>query len=116
MRESSVEKQLVYIRDNARSYAEAKAQRVYLDQFRKSKKALLMAEAAGNGISAIGKQETYAYSHSDYIDLLEALKIATAEEERLKILIRVAELKIETWRTQEANNRFERKAYNVAGA
>ena len=37
------------IRDKAPAYGEAKAQRVYLDEFRKSKKALLMKNALEMG-------------------------------------------------------------------
>ena len=36
------------IRDKAPKYGEAKAQRVYLEEFRKSKKAMLMREALLN--------------------------------------------------------------------
>ena len=40
------------IRDRAPLYGEAKAQRVYLEEFRKSKKAILMRDALLNGIDA----------------------------------------------------------------
>lgn len=35
-----IEKALEFIRQNAKKYAEAKGERVYFEQFRKSKKAL----------------------------------------------------------------------------
>jgi len=40
------------IRDKAPAFGEAKAQRVYLEEFRKSKKALLMKDALTLGIEA----------------------------------------------------------------
>ena len=40
------------IRDKAPAYGEAKAQRVYLEEFRKSQKALLMRDALEMGFEA----------------------------------------------------------------
>ena len=45
------------IRDKAPLFGEAKAQRVYLEEFRKSKKALLMKDALTLGIEAANAQE-----------------------------------------------------------
>jgi len=39
------------IRDKAPAYGEAKAQRVYLEEFRKSKKAMLMKDALKLGMA-----------------------------------------------------------------
>ena len=41
-----------YIIANREEYARAKAARVYLEEFRKSKKSLLMKDALANGIEA----------------------------------------------------------------
>ena len=43
--ENEVEKAAEYIRDNAPEYAKAKADRIYLEQYRKSLKAIKMMEA-----------------------------------------------------------------------
>ncbi len=99
--EINVEMALEYIRDNAPDYGDAKAARVFIEQFRKSKKAMLMLEVEGTGLV----RESYAYSHPEYIKLLEDYKTAIEEEEKLKWLMVAARAKIEVWRTQQANNR-----------
>jgi hypothetical protein len=104
----NISKALDHIRDNAKGLAEAKATRVYLEQFRKSKKALLINEAPSGTIQS---KESYALSHDDYISLLAALKIAVLEEEEHKWLMVGAQLKVEVYRTQQANNRFIDKAH-----
>lgn len=91
-----------FIRDNSQAYAKAKAERCYLEQFRKSKKALLMAESPEKTAAS---KEIYAYSHPDYVQLLEGLRLAIETEETLKWQLAAAEAKIEIWRTESANNR-----------
>jgi hypothetical protein len=87
---------------NAKAYAEAKANVTYLEQYRKSKKALLFASALGN---TIADKEAYAYSHPEYIELLDGLKEAVAEAERLRWMLVAAQARIDVFRTQEASNR-----------
>jgi hypothetical protein len=106
--EINISRALNHIRDNAQGLAEAKANRIYLEQFRKSKKALLINEAPDGTIQS---KDSYAYSHKDYILLLDALKIAVLEEEKHKWLMVGAQLKVEVYRTQQANNRFIDKAH-----
>ena len=60
-------------------YAKAKAERVYIEQFRKSKKAILMREALK--LKTQSEKEQYAYAHPDYIELLKGLKEAVEIEE-----------------------------------
>lgn len=108
-----IEKPLTFIRDKAGAFANAKASRVYLEQFRKSKKALLMVEAEQKGIKTMAEREAYAYSHQDYIDLLQGLRFAVEEEEKLAMLITSAKLRIELYRTEQANQRAERSAYGA---
>ena len=98
---SEVEKAINYIRDNAPLYAKAKAERVYIEQFRKSQKALLVQETSGT----IQDRESYAYSHTDYILLLEGLKCAVEKEEEIKWRMEAAKLKVEIYRTEQATNR-----------
>lgn len=105
--EINIFKCLDFIRDHAGKYAQAKAERVYLEEFRKSKKALLMKEAETGGINAANAQEREAYAHPEYLELLQGLKIAVAEEERLRWLIVGAQQKLEAWRTIEATRRVE---------
>jgi hypothetical protein len=105
--EINIFRALDFIRDNAPEYAQAKARRVYLENFRKSKKALLMREAEKAGHKTAAIQEREAYSDPAYIEVLEALQAATVEEERLRWLMVAAEAKVEAWRTIQATKRAE---------
>ena len=93
-----------YILENAGKFAQAKAQRVYLEEFRKSKKALLMAQSTAK---AAVEREQYAYGHEDYLELLGGLKAAVEVEEALKWKLEAARIRVEIWRTQEASNRAQ---------
>lgn len=92
----------------AAHYALAEAERVYLSEFRKSKKAILMkeAEAAKPGLSAAA-QEREAYAHPEYVALLEGLQHATEKALLAKLKLKNFEMKFETWRTKEATKRAE---------
>lgn len=101
------QKAVDYIRDNADRFAQAKANRVYIEEFRKSKKAILMGESKAK--SAV-EREQYAYSHPEYLSLLEGLKAAVEIEEKVKWDMTAAQLRIEVWRSQEASNRGQDRA------
>ena len=87
-----------------KDYAKAKSERVYLEQFRKSKKALLILEAPKGTIQ---EKESYAYAHADYLALLEGLKVAVEREAETYYMLTAASLRVEVWRTESANNRKE---------
>lgn len=99
-----------FLLKNANLYAKAKAERVYLEEFRKSKKALLMQEAFCVGVDTMAGQERDAYARIEYQDLLKGLKEAVEIEESLKWKMTAAQLRVEIWRTTQANNRFIEKA------
>jgi hypothetical protein len=82
--------------------AKAKAERVYMDEYRKSLKALLM-KSSGEKTSAA--QETEAYAHPDYIKHLAGLQAAVEAEETMKWQMVATEAAVEVWRSQEASNR-----------
>ena len=96
-----------YIIANSKKFAKAKAERVYLEEYRKSLKAILMKRSME---SAIGAQEREAYAHSEYVDLLKGLKEAVEIEEKLRWDLIGAQARVEIWRTEQANNRAEGKA------
>ena len=87
---------------NAEKFAKAKADRVYLEEFRKSKKALLMNACTEKAANA---REQYAYSHPEYIALLDGLKAAVEVEEQLRWAQIAAQLRVEIWRSEQATNR-----------
>lgn len=95
-----------YIRDNGKFYAKAKADRIYMEEYRKSLKAILMKRSMENAVNA---QEREAYSHPDYVKLLEALREAVEQEEKLRWDMVAAQARVEVWRSQEATNRVEGK-------
>lgn len=108
--EINIFKCLDFIRDNAPAYAKAKADRIFLEEFRKTKKALCMQTALARGVEAATHQERDAYADPEYLEVIKGLRTAVEEEERLRWMIVGAEAKIEVWRTIEANRRAEAKA------
>lgn len=108
--EINIFKALDFIRDNAPAYAKAKAERIYLEEFRKTKKALCMRAAEAAGANAVNAQERDAYADPEYQGILNALRAAVEEEERLRWLIVGAQAKISVWQTIEATRRIELKA------
>ena len=97
---------LDFIRDNAIPYAKAKADRIGLEEWRKSKKAILMKKHIGEPVSA---QEREAYADDEYIQVINGLKAAVEEEERLRWLLNAAQAKISVWQSLGANQRAEAK-------
>jgi len=100
-------KAIQYLIDTAPLYAKAKSDRMYLEEFRKSRKAQLMSQA---GTEVLGKQETFAYAHQDYIQILEGIREAVEREERYRWLMTAAQARIEVWRTEQYSARMEIKA------
>lgn len=100
-------KAIQYLIDTAPLYAKAKADRMYLEEFRKSRKAQLQSQA---GTEVIGKQESFAYAHPDYIAILEGIRQAVEIEEKYRWLMTAAQAKIECWRTEQYSARMELKA------
>lgn len=103
--EINPQKAINYMVENAPLYAQAKANRVFIENYLRTVKARLMNEETGT----LGNKEAYAYAHADYVAQLEALKIATEEEERLKYMLSAAQARIEVWKTQEYTKRQELK-------
>lgn len=89
----------------APAHAKAKGERVYLEEFRKSKKALLMRQAEIDGHKTAAAQEREAYSHPEYVALLEALRAAVEAEELARWRLVSCQAAVEVWRSQEASNR-----------
>jgi|HubBroStandDraft_4_1064222.scaffolds.fasta_scaffold50756_2 hypothetical protein len=100
---------LDFIRDNSSAYAKAKADRVYMEEFRKSKKALLMKAAEARGHNAFAAQEREAYADQEYQEHIAALGMAVEAEETLRWRIIAAQAKIACWQTLEATRRLELK-------
>ena len=93
------------IRDKAPQFGEAKAQRVYLEEFRKSKKAMLMKHAMTNGVKTSAAAEMEAYAAMEYIEHLKAIEQATEQAESLRWALVAAQARVDVWRSLEASNR-----------
>lgn len=96
-----------HIIKTAPKFAEAKAQRVYLENYLRTKKALLMTESTAK---TSAEREQYAYAHDEYAQLLDGLKAAVEIEERLKWEMTAAQARVEIWRSTEASNRGQDRA------
>ena len=88
--------------EGAPQLAKAKAERVYMEEYRKTLKALLMK---GSGAKSAVEQERDAYAHPDYIAHLQGLRAAVEAEETLRWRMVTDSASVEVWRSQEASNR-----------
>ena len=59
--------------------------------------------------TAIGAQEREAYAHPEYRALLDGIKVAMEEEEKLRWDLIAAQAAIDIWRTEQSNLRAEGK-------
>lgn len=113
MSDDIIERRMAELRETAKKYAKAFAQREYLDEFKKSKLAMLMKKYERDGFNTAAAQEREARADSAYIELLDGLKTATETAEALKWELKIAEIGAEVWRTKEASKRAERKGYGA---
>lgn len=100
--EQEVEAAVDWLRDTAQEAAQKRAERLYLDEYRKVLRAKLMKQHMDLPVSA---QEREALADPKYAEHLQALKIAIDEDEKMRFLRVAAEAKIEAWRSMNANHR-----------
>jgi len=104
--QKSINDSVNYIYLHGQKYAQAKGELTYLEEFRKSKKAMLMKTAMSNGIKTVAAAEIEAYADVEYIELLKGLAAATEAVEGLRWGLVAAQARIEIWRSMEASNRM----------
>ena len=102
------EKAVDWLREQAKNMAQARAERIYLEQWIKTVKATLQAESKS---TSAAQSEIEALSSPKYLAALQALKEAVLADEHNRFLAAAAEAKIEMFRTLEATKRAEGKAY-----
>ena len=61
------------------------------------------------GTEVLGKQETFAYAHEEYIQVLEGIRAAVEKEEKYRWMMTAAQARIEVWKTEQYNARLEIK-------
>jgi len=111
---NELEARLDELRQQARAFAKAEAERTYLENFKKSKLAMLMKIAERElGISAVNAQEREARTHPEYLELLDGLRTATEIAEENKWLLNIAMRGSSLYQTQQATKRAEIQAYNT---
>lgn len=96
-----VDKARDWLIHNAEKCANAKANRTYAEEYRKSLKAILFNDFEGPATV----RENLAYADKRYLDHLEVIRNAVFEDEHMKALKGAAEMKIEIWRTTQATLR-----------
>jgi hypothetical protein len=105
MLEIDPNKCVAYIMENAPKFAQAKAERVFIENYLRTVKSRLMNKEDGT----LGNKEAYAYAHADYEEQLKGLRAATEKEESLKFMLVAAQMRFDTWKTQEYSKRAELK-------
>ena len=100
--EAKVESAVTYLQTSITEAAKVRADRLYLEQFLKSKKALLMGESVSKTHAA---QEREALAHPEYMELLKGYRDAIFNDEKIRFARSAAETTIEAWRSQQANIR-----------
>lgn len=108
-----IEARLHELRQMSEGFAKAYAERCHLEEMKKSKLAMLMKVAEAEGHKTTAAQEREARAHADYLALLDGLRVATEESERLRWQLEVAKLSVGVWQTLNANERAERRAYGA---
>lgn len=100
--EQELEAALDWLRDNAAEIGKAKANTVRCAHMLKVVKALEMKRVNQLPVS---QQEREAYTSEKFMEALEADAVAAGEYEKMKALREAAALKIEAWRSEQANYR-----------
>jgi len=99
-------KAIEFILEQSPKFAVAKSQRIYLEEYRKTKKALLMKDAMTKGFDSAVSQEREAYAHLEYQELLQGLAAAIEQEETLLWKLRAAQMKSDIRRSEQASERL----------
>ena len=111
MSDKNISDAVDYLYTHGKKYAEAKAHRVYLEEYRKSQKAILMKKALAAGIAkSAAVAEIEAYADPTYVEVLKGLQEAVEAEETYRWGLISAQARIDCWRSTEASNRAMDKA------
>jgi hypothetical protein len=100
--DDDAQKAVDYLRDTATEAAQNRANRLHLEDYSKSLKALIMQEHTDLPVSA---QEREALADDRYIAHLKAVQEAVFLDEKTRFLRDSAGAKIGAWQTMSANER-----------
>lgn len=105
--QDQAERAVDWLRENARPMAQARAERLYLEQWIKTVRATLQAESQE---PSAAKAEMVALASPKYLAALQAYKAAIEADEYARFMVTAAEAKIDAWRSQESTRRAEGRA------
>lgn len=100
--DDDVEAALSGLFDHAGEAAKRRAERLYMEEYRKVVKA---EEMGKSNASTIGEQERQAYASENYKEHLDAMRTAIELDERARFKMQAFAATIDAWRTQESNLR-----------
>lgn len=103
--EQDAEKTVQWLIEHSVAIADARAERFRAEEMLKPTKALLMAQYADKPVNA---QEREALSDPRYQAAIDRAAEAVKQDELLRARVKAAEMKIEVWRSQQANLRATR--------
>jgi len=110
--DEKIELRMAELRELSATYAKAYATKCYLEEFKKSKLAILQKKYEPKH-KTTAAQEREARADPEYLELLDALRDATEQSETIRWQLKNGELGIEIWRTQESNKRAEKRGYGA---
>ena len=71
MSEKSIDEAVNYLYKHGQKYAEAKAHRLYMDEYRKTLKSMIMKKAMEEGARSVAAAEIEAYCDPEYVKHLQ---------------------------------------------
>lgn len=114
-REDVIEGRLKDLRALGGEYSKAKSEVTYLEEFKKSKLAILMKQYDAMGFKSAAAQEREARADDEYIQLLDGLREAVEKAEYARWQLVTAQLGAEVWRSLEASRRAENFSTGYSG-
>ena len=111
MNQKDINDAVDYLYTHGRKFAEAKAHRVYLEEFRKSQKAMLIIKYKADGKAKTeAAADAFAYADPAYVEVLKGIEAAIEKEETYRWGLVSAQARIDVWRSMNASNRVMDKA------
>lgn len=99
--DANIEQALDYIRDNAHLIGQLRGQKAYLEHTIKIERGQRFLDAEGT----VGEREAWAWTDAAVKKLVDEYRGCITELATIETLFKAAELKVEVWRTQNANQR-----------
>jgi len=100
--DEDIEREVDWLASSARTCAKARAERIYLEEYSRVLRSLLMAEHPHLSVAA---QEREACKDDRYLTHLDGLREAIERDEALRFRRHAAEAKLSAWQTQHATER-----------